>query len=198
MDRQIDFASWQKKNPDIFAWLYVPGAGIDQPICCSDTEQYYYMTHNNLKENSAAGAIFMENRNAKDFSDPCTVVYGHNIAGGKMFATLNNFEDPQFFQKNRYFYIYTPTKTFKYDIFTSYTADNRHILNSYDFKDPESRMKYFNFVVDPDSFSKQTTPGYSLSQDDKICLLSTCVDAYTYSTQRFIVAGKLTESKAIK
>ena len=46
--------------------------------------------------------------NATDFSDPVTVLYGHNIVNDAMFATLHAYEDPAFFADNPELYVYLP------------------------------------------------------------------------------------------
>lgn len=38
-DGHVDFDVLQKENPDIFAWLYVPGTGIDAPILQSPVSE---------------------------------------------------------------------------------------------------------------------------------------------------------------
>ena len=44
-DGQVDFEALRGQNPDIFAWLYVPGAGIDAPVLQSGITDDFYMTH---------------------------------------------------------------------------------------------------------------------------------------------------------
>lgn len=69
----VDFATLQKENPDIYAWITVPGTNIDYPILQREGDNAYYLNHNVDGEQEKAGAIFTEDYNSKDFTDPNTV-----------------------------------------------------------------------------------------------------------------------------
>lgn len=75
----IDFASLQKENDEIYAWIKVPGTSVDYPIVQSSTDDTFYVHKGIDKQYLYAGAIYTEMSNAKDFSDPNTVIYGHNM-----------------------------------------------------------------------------------------------------------------------
>ena len=72
----IDFPSLQAQNPDVYAWIQVPGTEVDYPILQSPDDNGYYLVHDINKSEAAAGAIFTENYNTKTFEDPNTVIYG--------------------------------------------------------------------------------------------------------------------------
>ena len=44
----IDFASLQKENPDIYAWLYIPGTEFDFPILQRAGDDDYYLTEKEM------------------------------------------------------------------------------------------------------------------------------------------------------
>ncbi|MCQ4882189.1 class B sortase, partial [Alistipes onderdonkii] len=77
------------------------------------------------------GAIYTEMANNTDFSDPVTVLYGHNLQNGTMFSTLHYFENEDFFNEQDPLYIYTPGHALTYRVVSAYLYDDRHILNSY-------------------------------------------------------------------
>ena len=54
----IDFASLQKENPDIYAWLRIPGTEFDFPILQRAGDDDYYLTHDNDGNDNSMGAIF--------------------------------------------------------------------------------------------------------------------------------------------
>ena len=62
--------------------------------------------------------------NKRDYSDRVTVLYGHNMANGSMFATLHRFYDADFFNQNRYIYVYTPERN------TELTTDDKILVLS--------------------------------------------------------------------
>ena len=124
VDIPIDFASLQKENEDIYAWIKIDGTNIDYPIVQSSTDDTFYIHRGIDKEDLYAGAIYTEMQNAKDFSDPNTVLYGHNMKDGSMFATLHNFRDRDFFDQHREIIIYTPKHILHYTVFAAYTYDD--------------------------------------------------------------------------
>lgn len=37
----VDFAALQAENKDIYAWLYIPGTGINEPLVQREDDSYY-------------------------------------------------------------------------------------------------------------------------------------------------------------
>ena len=133
--------------------------------------------------------------NATDFSDPVTVLYGHNIVNDAMFATLHAYEDPAFFADNPELYVYLPDRILAYEVVAAYEYDDRHILNSFDFSDPAVRTGYFASVLAPDDPKANVRDGAQLDADDLIVQLSTCRSALTSDPVRYIVTAVLVGEK---
>ena len=132
-----------------------------------------------------AGCIYTEDCNSKDFMDPNTVIYGHNMKNGTMFGQLKNFsKDDSAYNKSKYFWIFTPEKTYRYEIISAYTtAVNSDTYTL--FKGPgQEFVDYMNKII---SYSDiKTTPG-ELGVEDKIVTLSTCTGN---ESTRYVVQGK--------
>ena len=96
-EKDIDFAALQEENSDVYAWIYVPGTNVDYPVLQHPEDDTYYLEHNMDGSKGLPGCIYSESVNTKDFTDPNTVLYGHNMKNGSMFASLHNFEDQQVF-----------------------------------------------------------------------------------------------------
>ena len=186
----IDFASLQKENEDIYAWIKVDGTPIDYPVVQSSTDDTFYIHRGIDKQNLYAGAIYTEMQNAKDFSDPNTVLYGHNMKDGSMFASLHNFRDRDFFNQHREILIYTPEHILHYTIFAAYTYDNRHILNSFNFSDEKAFQDYLDQVYDIRSMDAYFIDEPKVTAKDKIITLSTCIG--NNASARYLVQGVLT------
>lgn len=183
--RRIDFSLLQKTNPDIYAWIEIPGTNIDYPILqCEDDA--FYLTHDLRREYSSHGSIYTEKKNSRDFSDPNTVVYGHNMKDQTMFKHLHLFREPDFFSENEYIYVYTPSARLTYHIFMAYQYDKRHILNSFDFASKEGYGSYLDSLLSVRSADINRRDGVFPSVDDHILTLSTCVghgEQYRYLVQ---------------
>ena len=174
MFRKIDFAAAQAANPDVYAWIWIPGTNIDYPILQSETEDdAYYLNHTIEKKEGLPGTIYTEKYNGKEFSSPVTVVYGHNMKNGSMFADLHKFEDKAFFDANPYVYIYTPDRTLKYHIFSATPFDDRYLLGSYNFSSQVDFEKYLDELRS--SINGNVNMGVNVLQQTGILTLSTCI-----------------------
>ncbi len=185
----IDFPSLKAEHPDIYAWVTIPDTGVNHPIVQSATDDNYYLYHDLDGNYTIYGSVFTQSMNATDFSDPVTIVYGHHTDNGTMFSDLRNFTDKDYFDAHEEMYIYTPGHILTYRIISAYEYDNRHIMNSFDFSDPQVRQDYFASVLSPTSMQVNVREGATLSVDDKIVQLSTCVEGN--SASRYIVTGVL-------
>ena len=97
----IDFATLQKENPDVYAWIKIENTNIDYPILQKEGDNGYYLTHTMENKESPEGSIFTEDYNSTDFEDPNTVIYGHDMKNGSMFQNLLEYQDKEFFDHNR-------------------------------------------------------------------------------------------------
>ena len=183
----IDFASLAAENSDIFAWLYIPGCNINTPLFQSPTDDLYYLWRNKDKQEDLYGSPFIQLCNSRDLQDSVTVVYGHRNEGA--FEPLLQFQDQSFFDANKEFYVYVPGHIYTYTLVSSYIYDTRHIMNSFDFSNPEVLASYFEFVQNPDSISSCVNPDASLDADSKLLQLSTCSTTHGESDGRFIVSA---------
>ena len=83
----VDLPALQVEYPDIKGWITIPGTCVDYPVLQSGAQDpEYYLRRTYKGEWRTAGSIFFqwdctpESRN--------TVVYGHNMNDGTMFAVL--------------------------------------------------------------------------------------------------------------
>lgn len=170
----VDFKSLKKINPEIYAWITIPGTAIDYPVVQSGEDDTKYLTLTAEGEESVAGSIFSEKQNAKDFSDVHTVLYGHNMKDGTMFADLHKFEEEEFFNGHRTVVIYTPDAIRYYRIFAAYLYDNRHLLQSFDCSDAEVFEAYIKSIMEQRNLYAYIDRDTEIQTSDRILTLSTC------------------------
>ena len=172
----IDFEGLWEINPEIYAWIRIPDTNIDYPILQHEGEdQGYYLTRDIYGENSQAGSIYTEHYNRRDFTDPNTLLYGHNMKNGSMFHNVRYFAEREYFDEHEDLYIYVPGKILKYQIITCYEYDDRHILGSFDFSDEEVFAEYLEEIMNPRSMYTMVREGVELTTENRIVTLSTCV-----------------------
>jgi len=186
----VDFKKLENENPDIYAWLRVPGTEIDYPVVQSRTDDTFYMTHGIDRTVNAAGAIFSEGLNKLDFSDAHTVLYGHNMRDGSMFAGLHAFEDNTFFEEHREIEVYTEDAVRTYKIFAAYGYDDRHLLKSFDCRNQDAYRSYLEEIKEQRSIEANIDTEMEITTDDRILTLSTCHRAGDNS--RYLVQAVLT------
>ena len=190
VDNPINFEELRSINTDLYAWIEIPDTNINYPVAQSSNEDDNFYLHHNYQGNyEFAGTIYSQRQNSKYFGDPVTVLYGHNMLNGSMFADLHKFSDKEFFDSHDTMYIYTANRIFTYKIFAAYEYDDRHILNSFDFADKKVFEVYLEDCLNPHSANANVREGVKLTTDDCILVLSTCTD-YN-SSLRYLVQGVL-------
>ena len=185
----IDFAALQQQNPDVYAWIQVPGTEVDYPILQSSNDNTYYLNHTIDGEEKKEGAIFTENYNTKTFEDPNTVIYGHDMKNGSMFQSIHKYMDRSFFDNNRDIVIYMSNQILHYKIFAAYLTDNRHLLMNYNFWSKDEYQQYLNSIFSMRDINAFIDTSTEVTTEDKIITLSTCYAGI--STQRYLVQAVL-------
>lgn len=171
----IDFEGLWEVNPDVYAWIRVPGTIIDYPILQHASDNTYYLNYNIDGSYGYPGCIYTENLNSKDFTDNNTVIYGHNMKNGTMFAGLHQYEDSKFFEENDKVYIYTPEKQLTYTIFAAYIYDDRHLLYSFDFANEDVYASYLEEIFSKRDLSVNVRTDVTVTKENSIITLVTCM-----------------------
>lgn len=96
IDNPIDFESLQAQNDEIYSWIYIPDTNINYPVCRSNTNDNFYLDHDIYGNYSFSGSIYSQYCNSIYMHDRVTVLYGHNMADGSMFADLYKFTNTDF------------------------------------------------------------------------------------------------------
>ena len=194
-DFDVDFDELNSINTDIYAWLYIPGTEVDYPVAQSIEykEDDFYLDHNIYRQYQFSGTIYSQLKNHLDFHDPVTVLYGHNMLNGTMFATLHRFEDRDFFDEYNTAFVLTKDKVFTYLIYSAYVFDDRHILNTYNFDEEGVFQEYLDSTLEPHSYSENVREGVKLNTSHRILTLSTCTGGA--SNTRYLVQGVLVDER---
>lgn len=192
VDNPVDFKEMREQNPDVYSWIYIRDTQISLPVLQSSVDDNFYLNHDWQKNDVFAGAIYSQSKNKRDYSDRVTVLYGHNMANGSMFANLFYFMDDDFFDSHRYFYIFTEDRKLTYEVVSAFEYDNRHILNSFDFKDDAVFQSWLDNAKNPHSLYSKVRDSVKLDLNSKMLVLSTCTDT---GDNRFLVQGVLVKDE---
>ena len=167
------FEALKETNPDVIGWITVPDTLIDYPIVQTGDNDYY-LDHSFVGGKLAAGAIFADYRNASDLSDQNTVIYGHNMASGAMFANLAKFKGSGFFSRTPYVYIQTESGIYVYKVFSVYETNkyDPYIRTSF-----TSKNDFIEWAKSRQSKSLRKV-SYTFKGDEQVITLSTCTNGF--------------------
>jgi sortase B len=186
-EKGLDWDALHLLNEDIYAWIYIPNTNIDYPILQHPTDVNYYIDYNLDGTKGYPGCICTQYYNSKEFNDPNTIIYGHNMKNGTMFRTLHNYEDKDFFNNNPYVYIYTPETTYVYEIFATSTVSNKHLMSVYNFWEEKGFNSFIKTLQTSKAKTSYLRKGSEAVYGDYLLTLSTCNGN---SKKRWIVVGK--------
>ncbi len=177
-----DFTYLQSVNPQICAWIQIPGTMINYPVV-QGTDNEYYLTHTADGTVNSNGAIFVDALITDGFSDKNVIMYGHNMRSGAMFGTLSRYSSSSYYTSHPYIYLTTPDGMRVYQIFSAYQTNKDADIYWFGFSANDVFQEYLDRVK---SYSAYDT-GVSVTMYDDIITLSTCA---SNSSQRFIVHAK--------
>ncbi len=188
---QIDYDGLTATNSEFTGVIYIPVLNLTYPIAQSTgNDKYLHTTFEGTR--NASGCIFLDCAASKNFSDPNSFIFGHNMKNGTMFGSLKQFlQKEELCDEDPYIYIYQKDQVLVYRIFAYYTIPVRDDVYD-DFSGDDG---YDAYVADAGKHSV-----YHSSQDEKIdwssrpnlLTLSTCYA--TGHVNNFIVQAALVEN----
>lgn len=189
-EKTIDFeALRQEENEHIYAWITVPGTVIDYPVLQHPEILGYYLEHNLDHSTGYPGCVYSQLYNSKEWDDPMTVLYGHNMKNGTMFAGLHQYEDSQFFEENPYIYIYTDERILVYEIFAAYEYTDMDLVLLYNLGGEKAYADYLDSIYSLDGMNYNFNTEIEVTVEDKVLTLATCIS--NKPTSRYLVQGVL-------
>lgn len=166
---QTDLNALRSVNEDVLGWIQIPGSKIDYPILQGEDNEYYlkrtWKGHRN-----PVGSIFLESKNSPDFTDWNTIIYGHNMNDGSMFAPLHRYKKQDYWQQHPYIYIVTDAGVLRYEVFSSYNAKIGSKTYGLSFNQMQTREEFIAMALEQSQIDTGIVPEVT----DQIITLSTC------------------------
>lgn len=180
----VDFESLQAVNSDVIGWIYCEDTPINYPVLQAGDNDAY-LRHNYERKYSTAGSIFVDAANRTGFVDSNTIIYGHHMRNGSMFACLDMWEDQEFYEEHPVMWLLTPEQNYKIVLFSGYGTSAYSDTYTI-FTGPCKELdEYLENCVKQSDFKAdvETDPeGYYV-------LLTTC--AYMFENARYVLHGML-------
>ena len=181
---EVDFDALKTQCEDIVGWIYCPDTVINYPIVQCDDNFYYLHRLINGNYNSS-GSIFVECLCPKNFAAENTIIYGHHMNDGTMFAKLVEYTYQEYYDKHPTFYLLTPTRNYRVELFAGYVTEATSDTYQISFEDEDDYQIYLNSMIGQSKFKSNV----EVSPKDRILTMSTCT--YDYDDARFVVQGRL-------
>lgn len=181
----VDFESLLEKCSDIVGWIYCEDTPINYPIV-RGKDNDYYLRRSYDGTPLQAGTIFMDASNMADFSDSNTIIYGHHMRNGSMFAVLDQWMEQEFYEEHPVMWLLTPGgRDYKIVLFSGYTTpavSDTYVI----YRGAGTQFdEYLSVCKEKSDFEADV----ELDREGQYVLLSTCV--YVYTDARFVLHGML-------
>ena len=188
----------QARHPHVVGWLSIPdvtfgdnlggnnAALIDHPFV-QYQDNAFYLHHNIDRQRCPAGTVFMDYRHAPDFSHFHTLLYGHHMNNGSMFAPIGAFACADFFNQHPYGYIFLPNQSYTIQFFAFAVVGPRDPVIYQPLVDTVAKQQYFiNYVQE---VALHHRPEVAVDHNSRLITLSTCRNDQANS--RLVLLGKL-------
>lgn len=168
----IDFDSFAGDYPEAVAWIWFEDGLLSYPVMqASDNDKYKHVDYTGAE--ARTGSIFLDSRSSENFTDPNTIIYGHNMSDGSMFGLFKKYKyDRKYLKGHEYFQIITRDGTQRYRIFAYMDLPKSSDL--YNICGPGTdRMKTLTDYLEHRTY---VDSGIEAKPDDQLIMLSTCTD----------------------
>lgn len=185
--RAVDLAALREVNPEVTAWIELPDTGISYPLMQGANNQWY-LKHTWAGDASSVGAIFLDCAASPDLGDFHSIIYGHRLRSGAMFAALRFYDDADYWREHPYIYVVDDAGLHRYDIFAAHAVGvSEMVYQIGGTADEEEQAAFIQFCLEGSVIDTGIIP----QAGDRILTLSTCTgDGYS---ERWVVQGVLRE-----
>ncbi len=182
----VDFDALRAVNGDIVGWLYCEDTEISYPVL-KGADNDTYLRHDYENNYTVAGSIFVEEKNRDGFADANTIIYGHHMNDGTMFACLEMWQQQAFADAHPEMWLLTPEVNYRIRLFSAYRT-NAYSETYTVFTGPCDELDAY---LEAARGRSVVSSDVELSGDERFVVLSTCAEAYGGGDERSVVHGVL-------
>ncbi len=195
----IEYADLYGRNQDTVGYVSIENTGVFGAIVQADDNEFY-LKHDFRKVQTKYGQLYMDFRNSPKDLDDNTIIYGHHMKDGLMFAQLSDYyEDTkehtalEFYQQHPVIDYNTLFQNYKWKICAVFVTNNRpsddngYMFNIIvpNFHTRESLKAYIEAVKERSIIDT----GVDWNENDKFISLITC--AYDFNDERLVVIARM-------
>ncbi len=171
----VDWDALKAVNSDVVAWIQIPGTVVNYPVYQGSSNDEYLHT-NAWGEYSFGGQIFMDYQNtAPGLVDMQTIVYGHHLLNGSMFACLADMEeDEEYFDSIGTIWYVTEDAAYELEPLLVYHAEaDDTTVRQFSFSSTEEFQSYLTELLAKASNSADDA-AETIASTEKVLTLCTC------------------------
>ena len=194
-----DFDELKKEYPDTVAYIEIPDTTVSYPVVKHPTYDEFYLIHYFDGTYNPAGSIYIESYNKSDFTDPVTVIYGHNMNGNTNSKTpyfsffQKSYCDSEYMKSHDKIKIYLPDREIEYRIAAAVEFDDRHLMYETDYTNKATLDALISEIYASNSSYNCFADGERIKGDKPILILSTC---YMWDdSARYLIVAEQTDVK---
>lgn len=189
------FAGLYSANDEVKGWISIPDSKMEFPVVQADNNDYY-LEHDFYKNYNSNGVPFLDYRteisDAKNLDDN-TLIYAHNIHGGRFFAELCNYKELEYYKERPVITFDSVYDEMQWKIVACFITNadpkgdggERFMFNNYlNFNSPAK----FNWYMEEINRRSIIDTGVDVKYGDKLLTLSTCT--YEFDNARFVLVAR--------
>ncbi len=186
----LQYAGIYEQNPDTAGWLYIDGTSISYPVMYTPYNVEYYLRRGFDEKRSENGVPFIGEGYSENGRH--TIIYGHNMKDGSMFAPLLSYADAEFWLDHAYIGYDTLYEQGEYEVLgafysKAYYQTDTNVFRYYQYTDLSDEATFYEYLNNVYAASLYDT-GVTATYGDTILTLSTC--SYHDKNGRFVVVAK--------
>lgn len=184
------YESLYNTNKRLIGWLKIDDTIIDYPVMQCDNNTYY-LDHNFDQQEDKVGTLFLDYQ--CDVVNGCDnyIIYGHHLQSGRMFSSLESYENQSYYNKHKYISFDTIFEEQMFEVMYVFRSrvytDNDIVFKYYQFINANSEEE-FNSAMNEMKLISFYDTGVNAHYGDQLLTLSTC--DYNEQNGRFVVVAK--------
>lgn len=122
----VDWEYWLSVNPDIVAWVTVPGTDIDCPIVqASPDDPTFYLTHDVYRSWNPYGCPYLDAGCIElGVDSPVALMFAHHMNDDSMFSAFASYSDASFAQAHGEILLQTPEEKVRLGVIAADVVDS--------------------------------------------------------------------------
>lgn len=183
------YRALHEQNPDMAGWIKIDGTPIDYPVMYTSDD--FYLAHGFDGTESKSGVPFIDARCSIDSFGTNTIIYGHHMKDGTMFAGLMEYEDEGFYEAHPTIRFDTLYAQQEYEIIAAFESriyrKSDTVFKHYNFLNAGRQADFDEYIANIKALSLYDT-GTTATFGDELITLVTC--AYHTENGQFVVVAR--------